>query len=209
MLKFSAKRSSLQSSSTRSRVIWPRQIYFMRIVLLICVLVAKPTESSVFSSLIRNNLNRYLKNPLFTRSFVRNSFWPNDEIEDQSVLRLGSNQHPFQEHPLINQFGTDSRSLNVPFSNIMFDLPSLDSPAPSIDPQNTKQRNKIPEMNQRYTVDKSEENVNLRSQQSVSYLLPENTNAYSDRRRINSLNSMNTITSTPPLKSSKVCRNPH
>ncbi|KAF7494438.1 hypothetical protein SSS_02171 [Sarcoptes scabiei] len=203
MLKFSAKRSSLQSSSTRSRVIWPRQIYFMRIVLLICVLVAKPTESSVFSSLIRNNLNRYLKNPLFTRSFVRNSFWPNDEIEDQSVLRLGSNQHPFQEHPLINQFGTDSRSLNVPFSNIMFDLPSLDSPAPSIDPQNTKQRNKIPEMNQRYTVDKSEENVNLRSQQSVSYLLPENTNAYSDRRRINSLNSMNTITSTPPLKSSK------
>src|SRR5690625_804153 len=36
-------------------------------LLLVLVILVNQTEQSIFSSLIRNNLNRYLKNPLFTK----------------------------------------------------------------------------------------------------------------------------------------------
>lgn len=48
------------------------------IIIISTIIDSTLTASNIFSSLIRNNLNRYLKNPLFTRSFVRNSLWQNE-----------------------------------------------------------------------------------------------------------------------------------
>ncbi|XP_075680703.1 uncharacterized protein LOC113796724 [Dermatophagoides pteronyssinus] len=61
-------------------------LIFIIIIISIILDSNRLTASNIFSSLIRNNLNRYLKNPLFTRSFVKNSLWQSEFDEHGSLI---------------------------------------------------------------------------------------------------------------------------
>lgn len=74
---------------------------------------------SILSSLLRNNLNRYLKNPLFTKSFVRNSIW-NGEFNDPGQLPQMMAAEPTHLNNFMSvqgQFGADSM-LHDPYSGL-------------------------------------------------------------------------------------------
>ena len=93
------------------------------------VSVLSYSDQSIFSSIIRNNLNRYLKNPLFTKSFVRNSAWPNEQDDYGSTSALIS-PHNGQINEFIksqNKFASEHHLMEPFGSNYNFDLMSLNN----------------------------------------------------------------------------------
>lgn len=84
------------------------------------------SADSILSSLLRNNLNRYFKNPLFTKSFVRDSVW-NGGFNDPARLpqmMVAEPNHMNNFMAVQNQFGTDS--LHDPY-NVLNGQPPIGS----------------------------------------------------------------------------------
>lgn len=80
------------------------------------------SEQTIFSSIIRNNLNRYLKNPLFTKSFVRTSIWPGEQDDHHgSTMGLISNANQINEFIKSQNKFTNDHILE-PYANFNFDL---------------------------------------------------------------------------------------
>ncbi|OTF68983.1 hypothetical protein BLA29_011690, partial [Euroglyphus maynei] len=148
------------------------------------------TASHIFSSLIRNNLNRYLKNPLFTRSLVKNSLWQGEfdgEHEHGGSSSLIVPQFSINDHHQLAMESFDGQT----FPN--FDLPPNgvgDFLPPSKSPM-------LEQNNVRFPTEKSlinddqdvQENKLNRIHSTKSLTTTNNKNAYSSFKKIPQLSN--------------------
>lgn len=90
-------------------------------------LLIQCSNQSIFSSVLRNNLNRYLKNPIFTKSFVRHSSWPGefDDVHGGSLPLIPQQSNHITEFIKSQNKFTSDHVFKPLGANYNFDLLSL------------------------------------------------------------------------------------
>lgn len=165
------------------------------------------SEQAILPSLIRNNLNRYLKNPLFTKSFVRTSIWPGEQDDPNGVnLGLIASQNAQISEFIKSQNKFTNDHVLEPYGNFDFDLLQLNNqyasmmpakvhqapppqPPPAPLPSPVMQSSKlIPQFSDVNSVHNDNEDKHRHKSLTISAL---NTNAYSDTNKLESLGKTN------------------